>query len=388
VQHDSKRRPEERRFYTQVTDPMSEARLIQDPDGLEAALFRLRGSDRLALDTEFMRERTYHAQLCLVQIATESDCYLIDPLVGLDLAPLHLLLQDRSKLKILHAARQDIEVLLQSGGAVPGPLFDTQVAAAFLGFPPQVGYAELVARQLGHSIDKGQTRTDWSRRPLTPAQVAYAADDVRHLLTLHTDLQATLVTKGRAAWVAEEATAYENPALYRTDPALAWRRLKGLNRLRPEEQSAARALADWRERRAIESDKPRGWILADDALYALATREPVSIEALESIAALPPSVIRKRGDELLDLLRAARADESGVPLSAPKRPEPAQMALAARLLQVVRDVAAALDVSAEVLATRKDIEAIAFGSGAPGDSPLMRGWRRDVVGEKLLAALS
>ena len=367
---------------------MSEARLIQEPDDLEAALFRLRGSDRLALDTEFMRERTYHAQLCLVQIATESDCYLIDPLVGLDLAPLHELLQNRSKLKILHAARQDLEVLLQSGGAVPGPLFDTQVAAAFLGFPPQVGYAELVARQLGHSIDKGQTRTDWSRRPLTPAQVAYAADDVRHLLTLHTDLQAALVAKGRAAWVGEEASAYENPALYRTDPALAWRRLKGLNRLRPAEQSAARALADWRERRAIESDKPRGWILADEALYALATREPVSIEALEAIAVLPPSVVRKRGDELLDLLRTARADESGVPLSAPKRPEPEQMALATRLLQVVRDIAAELDMGAEVLATRKDVEAIAFGSGAPDDSPLMRGWRREVVGTKLLAALA
>ncbi len=349
---------------------MSEARLIHDPDALATALFRLRSSDRLALDTEFMRERTYHAQLCLVQIATESDCYLIDPLVGLDLAPLHELLQDRSRLKILHAARQDLEVLLQSGGAVPGPLFDTQVAAAFLGFPPQVGYAELVARQLGASIDKGQTRTDWSRRPLTAAQVAYAADDVRHLLTLHTELQAALVAKGRAAWVIEEASAYENPALYRTDPTLAWRRLKGLNRLRPEEQSAARALADWRERRAIESDKPRGWILADEALYALATRAPGSIEGLETIAVLPPSVIRKRGDELLELLRAARADESGVPLTAPKRPEPEQLALATRLLQVVRDVAAELDVSAEVLATRKDVEAIAFGSGAPDESPL------------------
>ncbi len=335
-----------------------------------------------------MRERTYHAQLCLVQIATESDCYLIDPLVGLDLAPLHELLQDRSRLKILHAARQDLEVLLQSGGTVPGPLFDTQVAAALLGLPPQVGYAELVARQLGASIDKGQTRTDWSRRPLTPAQIAYAADDVRHLLTLHTDLQAALGAKGRADWVAEETAAYENPALYRTDPALAWRRLKGLNRLRPAEQSAARALADWRERRAIESDKPRGWILTDEALYALATRDPVSIAALESVPTLPPNVIRKRGDELLELLRAARADESGVPLAAPKRPEPAQMALATRLLQVVRDVAAELGVSAEVLATRKDVEAIAFGSGAPDESPLMRGWRKDVVGEKLLAALA
>ena len=367
---------------------MREARLIQDAGELEAALFRLRSADRLALDTEFMRERTYHPQLCLVQIGTESDCCLIDPLVGLDLTPLHELLQDRAKLKILHAARQDLEVLLLSGGAVPGPLFDTQVAAAFLGFPPQVGYAELVARQLGHSIDKGQTRTDWSRRPLTPAQVAYAADDVRHLLTLHTDLQAALVAKGRADWVAAEATGYENPALYRTDPAQAWRRLKGLNRLQPAEQSAARALADWRERRALESDKPRGWILADEALYALAAREPVAIEALESVPGLPPGVIRKRGEELLELLRAARADGSGVPLAAPKRPEPAQMALATRLLQVVRDVAAELDVGAEVLATRKDVEAIAFGTCAADDSPLMHGWRREVVGAKLLAALS
>ena len=147
-------------------------------------------------------------------------------------------------------------------------------------------------------------------------------------------------------------------------------------------------LADWRERRAIESDKPRGWILADEALYALATRDPVSIAALESVPTLPPGVIRKRGDELLALLRAARADESGMPLAAPKRPDAGQMALATRLLQVVRDVAAELEISAEVLATRKDVEAIAFGFGAPDDSPLMRGWRKAVVGEKLLAALS
>jgi ribonuclease D len=387
MQHVLKRRPEERRFYTQVTDPMREARLIQDPGELEAAVFRLRGADRLAIDTEFMRERTYHPQLCLVQIGTESDCFLVDPLAEINLAPLHALLADRSKLKILHAARQDLEVLLLSGGTVPGPLFDTQVAAAFLGFAPQVGYADLVARQLGHSIDKGQTRTDWSRRPLTPAQLAYAADDVKHLLTLHTELQAALVAKGRAGWVAGEIAAYENPALYRTDPALAWKRLKGLNRLRPAEQSAARALAEWRERRAIESDKPRGWILADEALYGLAMREPQSVEALESVPSLPPGVLRKRGDELLELLRTARADLSAVPLMAPKKPEPEQMALATKLLHVVRDVAAELELGAEVLATRKDVEAIAFGSVSIDDSPLTQGWRGDVLGARLRAAL-
>jgi ribonuclease D len=364
---------------------MREPKLIQSPDELDAALFRLQGADRLALDTEFMRERTYHPQLCLVQIATEADCVLIDPLAGLDLAPLHGLLQDRSKLKILHAARQDLEVLQLAGGAVPGPLFDTQVAAALLGFPAQVGYAELVARQLGHSIDKGQTRTDWSRRPLTAAQLAYAADDVHHLLLLHTELGQALAAKGRAGWVEQETATYEDPALYRTDPATAWRRLKGLNRLRPREQAVARALAEWRERRAIDSDKPRAWILADTALYGLALHAPETMADLERIEALPAGLVRKRGEELLELLRTARTGDAAPALEPPRKPSNEEQALAARLLQCVRDVATELGVSAEVLATRRDVEALAFGSTPVEQSPLLRGWRREVVGEKLAA---
>jgi ribonuclease D len=253
--------------------------------------------------------------------------------------------------------------------------------------PPQVGYAELVARQLGHSIDKGQTRTDWSRRPLTAAQLAYAADDVRHLLTLQADLQAALAARGRADWVAEETEALEDPRLYRTDPAAAWKRLKGLNRLKPSEQSAARALADWREHRALESDKPRGWILADETLYAIATRAPATTSELESIPSLPPGVARKRGEELLALLRQAGTDDSAVPLSAPRRPLPEEMARAARLLQVVRDVATTCEISAEVLATRRDVEAIAFGSCDLDQSALARGWRRDLLLERLRSAL-
>ncbi|MCE3283958.1 MAG: ribonuclease [Steroidobacteraceae bacterium] len=366
---------------------MREAKLIHDAGELDAALFRLRGADRLALDTEFMRERTYHPQLCLVQLATETDCLLIDPLAALDLAPLYELLQDRTKLKILHAARQDLEVLQLAGGAVPGPLFDTQVAAAMLGFPAQVGYAELVARQLGHSIDKGQTRTDWSKRPLTAAQLAYAADDVRHLLVLHSELQAALAAQGRAGWIEQETATLENPALYRTDPAAAWKRLKGLNRLRPAEQVAARALADWRERRALESDRPRTWILSDEALYAIATRAPATSAALEAIDSLPAGIVRRRGEELLELLRAAREGEPPAPLEVPRKPTNEEQALAAELLTVVRDQATTLGLAAEVLATRKEVEAIAYGSVAPEQSPLLRGWRREVVGTKLLERL-
>lgn len=366
---------------------MREPKLIQDPAELDAALFRLRSADRLALDTEFMRERTYHPQLCLVQIATETDCVLIDPLAGLDLGPLHELLQDRARLKILHAARQDLEVLLLVGGQVPGPLFDTQVAAALLGYPAQVGYAELVARQLGHSIDKGQTRTDWSKRPLTAAQLAYAADDVRHLLVLHAELQTALAARGRAGWVEQETASYEDPALYRTDPRLAWKRLKGLVRLRPREQAAARALAEWRERRALESDRPRTWILSEEALYALATREPDSIAELESIAALPPGLVRKRGEELLELLRVSRASGPPPAMEAPRRPTDAEQALATALLRQVREVAAALGIAPEILATRRDAEAIAFGTVSLEQSPLLQGWRGEVLGEKIAALM-
>jgi ribonuclease D len=365
---------------------MRDAQLVTTPEQLGAAVFRLQGASRLAIDTEFMRERTYYPQLCLVQVATESDCYLVDPLAGLDLAPLHALLADRSKLKILHAARQDLEVLLLTGGAVPAPDFDTQVAAALLGLPPQCGYADLVARRLGHSIDKGQTRTDWSRRPLTPAQLAYAADDVHHLLQLHAELAAELDARGRGEWLREDCAALEDPALYRTEPADAWRRLKGLGHLGPQEQAAARALARWREERAIASDKPRAWILADEALYALAAQAPASLADLERVAALPPAVIRNRGEELLGLIATARgASDSAGTVPAPQRPTPEQTRRIGRLQHEVRAVATDLGVSPEVLAARREVEALVLG--APGSSVLLRGWRRAVVGERLLALL-
>ncbi len=364
---------------------MRDAMLVTRPDELEAAVFRMQGAARLAVDTEFMRESTYRPKLCLVQVASDTDCYLVDALAGLDLGKLHSVLNDRARPKILHAARQDLEVLSQSGGAVPAPVFDTQVAAALLGLPPQVGYADLVARRLGHSIDKGQTRTDWSRRPLTDAQLAYAADDVHHLLTLHADLAAELDTRGRMSWHTEDCAALEDPALYRTDPEEAWRRLKGLGRMKPEEQAIARALAAWREKRAIASDKPRGWILADEALYSLATLAPATTQGLEQVRGLPPAVIRKRGDELLAAIASARNGVAPPPLTRPPRPTPEQNRLVDELQKRVRDVATELAVSAEVIATRRDVEALVFGT--PETSAVMHGWRREVIGSRLLAML-
>jgi ribonuclease D len=366
---------------------MRDARLVTTPEQLDAAVFRLQGARRFAIDTEFMRESTYYPQLCLVQVASDTDCYLVDPLAGLDLAPLLATLADRGKPKVLHAARQDLEVLLNVGGHVPGPLFDTQVAAALLGFPPQVGYAELVARQLGHSIDKAQTRTDWSRRPLSDAQLAYAADDVHHLLQLHSELAAALESQGRATWQAEECAALEDPGLYRTEPADAWRRLKGLGRMPPREQATARALAGWREQRAMAADKPRGWIITDEALLALAALGPVTPDDLSQVRSLPPAVVRKRGEELFELIRASRESaDDGRSVPMPQRPTPEQTRRIGQLQQRVRDVAASLGISPEVLATRRDVEALVLGSQE--HSALLRGWRRDAIGTQLIELLA
>jgi len=220
-----------------------------------------------------------------------------------------------------------------------------------------------------------------------PAQLAYAADDVHHLLQLHTEFTAALTAQGRIEWLREDCAALEDPALYRTEPADAWRRLKGLGRLRPQEQSVARALAAWREQRAIASDKPRGWILTDDALYALATLAPSSTADLEKVPALPPAVIRNRGEELLALIASTRVssdDSNAVPT--PQRLTPEQTRLIGRLQQQVRDVATQLGISPEVLATRRDIETLALGSRE--SSPLMNGWRRSVIGEQLLQLIA
>jgi ribonuclease D len=363
---------------------MRDATYVATPEALAAATFRLQGARRLAIDTEFMRERTYYPQLCLVQVASDTDCYLFDPLAGLDLAPLFATIADRARPKILHAARQDLEVMLHVGGTVPGPIFDTQVAGGLLGLPPQAGYADLVARRLGHSIDKGQTRTDWSRRPLSDAQLAYAADDVHHLLELHTGLKAELLEKGRDGWLVEDCAALEAAELYRTVPADAWRRLKGIGRLRPEEQAAARSLAEWRESRAIASDKPRGWILSDEALFAMATLAPRTPADLEAIRSLPPGVASRRGEELIRLVQAARESvEPGPAPPPPAKPTPAQAARIAALQALVRSTATELAIQPEVLATRRDVEALVFGPREA--SGLLHGWRHALVGARIEA---
>lgn len=357
--------------------------ILSSAADLSAALARLAQADFLVLDTEFLRESTYFARLCLIQAADDSQRLLIDPLAIEDLSELWALLAERGRTKVLHAARQDIEVLSQAMRAVPpGPIFDTQVAAAMLGHPAQVGYGTLVAELLGVTLEKGHTRTDWSRRPLSEQQLRYAEDDVRYLVPLYQRLKDELAQAGRSEWFAEEMALLEDPALYRTEPADAWRRLKGLERLHPAQRAVAKVLAQWREQTAIDRDKPRGWILADETLRELAERLPESADQLAQVRTLPEGLMRRRGDELLSLISQGRELAAGEAAAwQPPRPEPEQMALVNKLMKLTRSRAQQLSISPELLATRKDVEKLVY---AGRSEHLLRGWRREVIGTDLV----
>ena len=344
---------------------------------------RLGSLASIGLDTEFLRERTYRAELCLIQVSAGHDAVCIDPIAVSDLGALAVPLTAGGIVKVMHASRQDLEVLLPAVGLVR-PVFDTQIAAALAGFAAQIGYAELTRRLLGIELPKAHTRTDWSRRPLSPEQIEYARDDVRHLIPLQLVLDERLEKLGRRAWLAEELEGLADARALATDPEEAWRRVKGLRGLDASRERLARGLAAWRERRAVERNRPRGWILDDSVLRELIVRVPRSRAALEAIAEMPDGVVRHCGEELLACIAAADVPDPAPPLDTRGRPDPTRSALVKELSARVQAIAAELDISPEVLATRRDLERLAEGGE---DIAALRGWRRGVIGERLLAAL-
>jgi ribonuclease D len=342
--------------------------LIADRDTLDALAQRAGGAELLALDTEFMREKTYRAELCLLQIGDAEWRTCIDPL-AVDLGQGSGWLRDRWQSPqcqiVMHAGRQDLEVLAPCLGT-PRNVFDTQIAAGLSGLPPQIGYAELTRRLLGVDLSKAETRTDWSRRPLTAAQIDYALDDVRYLPALRTALLTKLQSQGRTNWLAEELTCFDSPALLEVRPELAWQRLKGLNELR-----------------AIDRNRPRGWILDDGVLRAMVQEPPRDLEALRAIPEMQRGVVDRVGDELLALIAGCDLPPELPPLPRRTRPDAQFEALVRRLGDATRTAATRLELAPEVLATRKDLEQVARGDTAA--APL-NGWRREVIGLKLLAA--
>ena len=364
---------------------MPDAIWIDRQEELPALANRLESQASIGVDTEFLRERTFFPKLCLLQLAAAGDIWCVDTLRGGGLEPLVPALTAPQTQKVIHAARQDLEAFYLTTKRVISPVFDTQIAAGCIGLKPQVGYAELVKTLLNVTIPKGQTRTDWSKRPLTREQLEYAADDVLYLGDIAQHLTARLRELGREHWVSEDCAALEDPALYEPAPAQAWERLKGLGQLDPKPRARAKTLAMWRERLARERDLPRSWIISDAALFAVAQANPATRAALGSLHAMPENFNDGFAASLLQALHD-EADRAVTDLNPGQdaRPTPEQKALAERLAKMVDARAAELGVSAELLAPRGELKSLAFGRR---DSHALGGWRRQEIGERLLSAL-
>ena len=358
---------------------------ITQPAALVAIADRLAGAARIALDTEFLRERTYYAELALVQVADETDVALLDPLADLSREDVARVIHRPGQCKVMHAARQDVEVLLPWTGTPLLPILDTQIAAGLCGYPAQIGYGDLVARELGVTLEKGQTRTDWTRRPLTEAQLHYAADDVRYLLPLAQKLESKLAELGRLGWLAEETLSLGDPSLYRVDPAQAWQRIKGIEALPVDEQLRLRALTAWREARAIQRNLPRSWVMSDDAARAIARTQPDSVGALLQLQVMHPGAVEKLGDSLLAALAdAADLPSDGIVQRTEGRPDPEERSRQKQLSEAAKTVAATTGIAPEILATQRDLKRLLRGESIEA---VFSGWRLGLLEGPLSALL-
>jgi len=367
------------------TDPLDRRRYIATTAALEELCAELAGSPWLAVDTEFFREKTYYPQLCLLQVANPTTLACIDPLAIESLQPLLSILQDGDCVKILHAARQDMEIFYHLFGTLPAPVFDTQVAAPLLGHPTQASFTTLVTDLLGAELPKDCSRTDWRKRPLTNAQLRYAAADAYYLGLMYERLRDELAARGRLAWLDDDMRALSEPDLYRNEPELAWQRIRAWQRLRPAQLAGLQALAAWREATAQSLNTPRSWLVRDETLVDLARARPGDKAALARVRGLPSHVIDEYGEQLLTALRdAAAATPPSTPrTSRAQTANPNEEALVDALMAFVRLRGMDLDINPAIIASRSDI----LGLIQHGESPLLQGWKRTVIGEDLLRLL-
>lgn len=358
-------------------------KLIGTTDALAAACDRLKNSSYITVDTEFLRETTYWPKLCVIQMADAAGEVLIDALApGIDLAPFFALMADESVLKVFHAARQDIEIIWHLSGIIPHPLFDTQVAAMVLGHGDSISYDQLVQRLTGAQLDKSSRFTDWSRRPLSDAQLTYAAADVTHLLQVYERLADNLNRRKRSEWVGEEMAVLTSPETYRQDPENAWRRLKARIK-KQKELSVLIEVSAWREREAQSRDVPRSRVLKDEAVAEIAQRQPTSVEALGQLRMIPSGFERSRvGGDIIDAVaRGLARDFKKLPeLGDSRRANASNTGATVELLRVLlKLISEKHDVAAKVIATVDDLDRLASDDKA--DVPAMHGWRRELFGE-------
>jgi ribonuclease D len=364
----------------------SEVPVISDTKSLSSFCESLVGDTFVTVDTEFLRETTYYPKLCLIQMAGENAAALIDPLAkGIDLKPFYELMTNENVLKVFHAARQDIEIFVNEAGLVPSPVFDTQIAAMVCGFGDQVGYEAIVRKLAKAQIDKSAQFTDWSRRPLTHRQTAYALSDVTHLRTVYEKLRTDIEKEGRGDWLAGDLEELADPNTYRVDPEQSWRRIKA--RIQNKKQQATlMAVAAWREREAQAKNVPRGRILKDEAVAEIAVQVPQSAEALHQLRLLPRgSADSAIGKGILSAVAVGLArDPASIPTAKGRGEEmtSSQEAAAEVLKLALKIVSESENVAPKLIANSSDIDAIAVSDEA--DVPAMHGWRRAIFGELAL----
>ena len=358
---------------------------ITTTDSLAQACARLAKHPCVTIDTEFLRESTYYPILCVMQMASPDEALVVDALApDIDLAPFFALMADERVLKVFHAGRQDIEIIWHRAGLIPHPVFDTQIAAMVLGHGDSISYEQLVQRITGDYLDKSHRFTDWSRRPLSKAQIAYAISDVTHLRDIYLALSADLAKRGRIEWVNEEMEILTSPDTYRAEPERAWQRVRTRAR-KPKELAVLMEVAAWREREAQSRDVPRGRVLKDDALGDIAVQAPTSMEKLAALRSLPRGFERSKwGEAILQAVeRGLARDLKSLPRIERSRTAVNGAAIVELLKVLLRMTAERHAVAAKVIATVEDLERIAADDEA--DVAALKGWRRELFGEKALA---
>jgi len=359
---------------------------IDTPESLDHFLDHLETVDMFAIDTEFHRERTYYAQLCLIQIATEERIVCVDPIALSDLNRLMDIIFDPRQMKILHSGSQDLELFHDLRGDVPAPVFDTQLAATLTGHGDQIGYGGIVERICEISLAKEHTRTDWRKRPLSQGQLDYAADDVRYLHTIQSQLTDLLESLGRMDWFHEECARLVDPQSFKNAPEDAWSRVKGVGKLRGAELNAARVIAGWREEQAIRIDKPRRWVIPDPVILDIARVSSDSPQDIDKVEGLSSPWLRRQKDTFLHLLKLAHNAPRDTWPSREGRPRltPGEEQMMKAMQNAVKACAEELNISATMLATRRDLDSMLRAST---ETRIHRGWRRTVVLQRLESSM-
>jgi ribonuclease D len=366
--------------------------LVQDRQTFVEVVGGIREAGAFGWDTEFIQDRTYWPRLCLIQVSTRDRVAAIDPFAVGDLGPLWDVVTDPGILVVFHAGAQDLQIAYDATGRVAHNVFDTQIAASFAGHGDSVSYAGLLAREMGVRLSKKETMTDWSRRPLTPEQLEYALDDVRHLLPVHERLRKKLGEMGRLAWIDEEHEPYQCDETFRRDPQRAWERLAKRRSLDRKSLAVLREVAAWREETASELDVPRSRVVGDDVLVEIARRMPRSHGQLASIRSLHERARKQHGDAILQRVAAGVRvrDEDRPELPVLRSDDPARARLVDLMDQLVQIRARETGVGRNALATRFDLDrAAALHYGEENGEPpaILRGWRAELVGNDLARLL-